>query len=162
MNSINGQAAEGMIKNVFRDLGLLEECPVSTEQMMRAIENNSNAHFDTAYYHLEYDYGFLEVSNELFADKCLGCDGFILDPNSDKVYSYDISVNAKPYSINHKYNVQTSVRQVRKELGLNNHIIILMSSSKSYMDLTQEDKYYIEDSVLEAISNKDKEVYIKL
>lgn len=162
MTNINGQVAEGMIKNVFKDLGLLEKCPVTTEEMMIAIENNPNPHFDKAYSSLDYDYGFIEVNNSLFADRCLGCDGFILDPNSDIIYSYDITVNPKTYSMNNKYYVQSQVRQVRKKLGLNNHIIIFLQSNINYLQLTQEHKYQIEDEVLEAISNNEKEVYITL
>lgn len=159
---INGQAAEGMIKNIFKDLGLLEPCPVETDKMLSVIKHNMNKHFKRALGSLIEDYGFVEVNSNIFADRCLGCDGFILDPNTDNIVSYDITVNPKTNSINHKYEVQKKVKKVKKELGLTDHIIIFLSTSRNYIELTQEDKWFVEDKVLDAISNNDKEVYIKL
>lgn len=158
---INGQAAEVMITEVMLEMGFGIRCPFDTEKMLKLVTNNLNSHYDNALYHINYDFGFLDIAPGRFADRCLGCDGFVETEDGDLV-SYDVSVNTSNYAINHKYDVKAATNKVRTLLGLKHHMIVFLTGDVPCKnDLTEDQKWLIVDSVLEGIENKKSEIYIK-
>ena len=161
MNTLTGDSAQVMIKLVLRDLGFLAECPVSYEEVFQEITSNINSHFTGALAGIIEKEGSLNVGVNTLVDYALACDGFIEDREGN-IVSYDVTTDNSVYTINHKYNVQDKIKFSKKRLGLGQHIIVILRSNKPYTALSLDDKYLVLDTLLDAIENKDSEVYISI
>lgn len=161
MTELNGKAAEIMMNLILKDLGFNANCPVSREEVMKVIKSKDIKHFRSALYYIKKDYQGIEVGVDILVDRCLGIDGFLFD-REDNLVSYDITVNPNVKNLNKKANVQHVTQSSRSLLDLNKHILIIIKTSVNYINMNEDQKWFILDSVLDAIDNNEKEVYIKL
>ena len=148
MTYANGQVAEMIIKSVLRELGWLANCPVSYEQVLDEMENNTNRHFQSALAGIIESEGSLNVGVNTLVDYALACDGFFEDRDGN-IVSYDVTTNNSVYTMNHKYNVQDIIKGSKFKLRLGNHIIVVLQSSKPYRYLSDAEKYKILDTLLD-------------
>ncbi len=146
MNYINGHAAEIMIKRTLTDLGFVPKTPVTYNQVMTEIESRSIPHFDSALFHIERQYNTLDVPVDIVLDYAFGIDCFF-EAEDGTVVSLDVTVNGSTAAFNHKSNVQHWTRLSRTQLDLNAHLIVELVTSKTYAQLTEDDKWVIVDEL---------------
>ena len=163
MSNLNGKAAEVLMAKVLGELGISVKCPVSTDRILAATKGDKRGakHYASAKYHVVEDFGSLNVSADLLADRMLGSDGFF-EANDGTVMSYDVTVNTKGDTVSKKLGVQRTVKGARSTLGLNGHVLVVLQSSTPYTKLTYDQKWSIVDSLLEAAEDNEDVVYINV
>ena len=160
MTSTNGFAAEQMLKLVLQELGFKGKCPFTLKQVLddMNVESN-NPHFSSALFHIERQYGdYNNIPVDILMDYSHAIDCWF--DNGDMIVSLDITINQTTTSFNHKSTVQHWIQASRKRLGLKNHLIVVVTTTKCYKDLSTEDKWLIIDSISDAINNGKSEVFI--
>lgn len=159
MNYLNGQGAEMFLNLLLREFGFKAKSPITREELLAEVKSKPNRHFRTALHFVEKDYPDIDVNVNILVDRLLGIDGFI-EANDGSIVSYDITVNPTNKAFNHKANVQRDTTQARVRLGLSQHILIVLKTNINYIDMSDEQKWFIIDSIMDAVDNEETEVYI--
>ena len=149
------------MNKVLKELGFLAKTPVTYEETIATIEKFSNGHFDSALFHIENIYKTLEVPVNVLLDFAFGIDVFFEDEEGNAI-GLDITVNDSVNTYNHKCNVQRKTKQAAKELGIDKHLIVYINSSKTYRQLTEDDKWNIIDTLNDAVKKGLDDISISI